>query len=46
MTAEERRKNMTATVRKMFNEGASPEEIAANLNCSITEVQFIIDMCV
>ena len=44
MTAEEKRKNMTNLVRKKFNEGATPEEIAANLNCSITEVQFIIDL--
>ncbi len=46
MTEEEIRKNLSAIVRKKFNEGATPEEIAANLNCSITEVQFIIDMCV
>ena len=44
MSQEEIRKNMISIVRKKFNEGATPEEIAANLNCSITEIQFIIDM--
>jgi hypothetical protein len=44
LTEEEKKKKMPELVRKMFREGAAPEEIAANLNCSITEVQFIIDM--
>ena len=45
LTDEEKKKKMPELVRKMFREGAEAEEIAANLNCSITEVQFIIDMC-
>jgi hypothetical protein len=44
LTEEEKKKKMPELVRKMFREGAAAEEIAANLNCSITEVQFIIDM--
>jgi len=44
MTPEEIRKNLNSIVIKKFNEGQSADEIAANLNCSITEVQFIIDM--
>ena len=44
MTPEEIKKNLKSLVRKKFEEGMSPEEIAANLNCSITEVQFIIDL--
>lgn len=31
-------------VRKLLDQGMNAQEIAANLNCSITEVQFIIDM--
>ena len=46
LTDEEKKKKLPELVRKMFQDGASPEEIAKNLNCSITEVQFIIDMCV
>lgn len=46
LTEEEKKKKLPELVRKMFKDGASTEEIAANLNCSITEVQFIIDMCV
>ena len=44
MTPEEIKKNLSNLVRKKFEEGMTPEEIAANLNCSITEVQFIIDL--
>ncbi len=44
LTDEEKKKKMPELVRKMFREGVPAEEIAANLNCSITEVQFIIDM--
>ncbi len=36
--------NRQERVRKLFNEGASVEEIAKKLNCSITEIQFIIDL--
>ena len=46
LTEEEKKKKMPELVRKMFREGVPAEEIAKNLNCSITEVQFIIDMCV
>ena len=31
-------------VQKKLDQGMTPEEIAASLNCSITEIQFIIDM--
>lgn len=44
LTDEEKKKKLPELVRKMFKDGASTEEIAANLNCSITEVQFIIDL--
>ncbi|MBO4533048.1 MAG: hypothetical protein J5726_05050 [Treponema sp.] len=44
MTPEEIKKNMNHLVRKMFDEGKSVEEIAKKLNCSITEIQFIIDL--
>lgn len=44
-TTEEIKKNLPHLVRKKLDEGMTPEEIAVNLNCSITEVQFIIDMC-
>ena len=44
MSKEEIRKNLSSLVKKMFKEGADAQEIAAKLNCSITEVQFIIDM--
>ena len=44
MTPEEIKKNLPHIVRKKLDEGMTPEEIAANLNCSITEIQFIIDM--
>ena len=44
LTPEEKKKNFSHLVRKRFEEGMSAEEIAANLNCSITEIQFIIDM--
>ena len=42
---EENHKNLSLLVQKKLDQGMSPEEIAQNLNCSITEVQFIIDMC-
>ena len=44
MTEEEKKKHMPDLVRKMFADGRTPEEIAQNLNCSITEIQFIIDL--
>ena len=44
LTEEEKKKHMPELVRKMFQEGQSAEDIAANLNCSITEIQFIIDL--
>lgn len=44
MTDEEIKKNLDHLVRKLFDEGNSVEEIAKKLNCSITEIQFIIDM--
>lgn len=31
-------------VRKLFNQGMQVDEIAAELSCSISEIQFIIDM--
>ena len=46
MSPEEIKKNLPHLVHKKLDQGMTPEEIAANLNCSITEVQFIIDMCV
>ena len=46
ITEAERKKNMTVTVQRLFQEGYSAEDIAKKLNCSITEVQFIIDICV
>lgn len=46
MSSEEKRKNRTTQVRRLIAEGASVEEIAQKLNCSITEIQFIIDMSV
>ena len=44
LTEAERKKNMTATVQKLFAQGYSAEDIAKKLDCSITEVQFIIDL--
>ena len=44
MTSEEIKKNMNHLVRKLLDEGKNVEEIAKKLNCSITEIQFIIDM--
>lgn len=41
---QERKPNLNKQVESMFEEGFSVEQIAAKLNCSITEVQFIIDM--
>jgi hypothetical protein len=44
LSDEEKKKRMPELVRKMFSNNETPEEIAQKLNCSITEVQFIIDM--
>lgn len=44
MTEEEIKKNKNHLVRKMLDQGNSVEEIAKKLNCSITEIQFIIDL--
>ena len=44
MSEEEKKKRMPELVRKMFADGATAEEIAQKFNCSITEIQFIIDM--
>ena len=44
LSEAERKKNMTATVQKLFAQGYSADEISQKLNCSITEVQFIIDL--
>ena len=44
LSEAERKKNMTATVQKLFVQGYSADEISQKLNCSITEVQFIIDL--
>lgn len=38
------KKNINDTVQKLHLEGYSVDEIAIKLSCSITEVQFIIDM--
>lgn len=37
-------KQLNENIRKLYNEGLEIEEIAKKLSCSITEVQFIIDM--
>ena len=44
MTESEKKKNLTTNVRRLFSEGMNPEDISKKLNCSITEIQFIIDM--
>lgn len=41
---EEKQLSLEKKVNNLFNEGFSVEEIASKLSCSITEVQFIIDM--
>ena len=43
-TEEEKKKSMALNVRSLYSEGMNAEEIAQKLNCSIPEVQFIIDM--
>ena len=44
LTEAEKKKNMTHKVQRLFAEGYSAEDIAKKLDCSITEVQFIIDL--
>ena len=46
LTKEEIKRRLPELVRKEFANGLSVEDIAAKFNCSITEVQFIIDMYV
>lgn len=41
---EKQGKQLNENIRKLFNQGYQVEEIAKKLSCSITEVQFIIDM--
>lgn len=43
-SATDNSSNRQERVRKLFNDGATVEEIAQKLNCSITEIQFIIEM--
>ena len=42
--SEKKGKQLNDNIKKLFNEGLEIEEIAKKLSCSITEVQFIIDM--
>ena len=44
LTEAEKKKNKTHKVQRLFAEGYSAEDIAKKLDCSITEVQFIIDL--
>ena len=44
LTEDEKKKNLSMNVRRLFSEGLSADEISQKLNCSITEVQFIIDL--
>ena len=44
LTESEKRKQLSMNVRRLFSEGLSADEISQKLNCSITEVQFIIDL--
>lgn len=41
---EKQGKQLNENIRKLFSQGYQVEEIAKKLSCSITEVQFIIDM--
>ena len=42
---ENKKKNITKAVQELYNNGLTVTQIANKLSCSITEVQFIIDMC-
>ena len=44
MTEAEKRKQLSMNVRRLFSDGLTADEISQKLNCSITEVQFIIDL--
>ena len=44
MTDAEKRKQLSMNVRRLFSDGLTADEISQKLNCSITEVQFIIDL--
>ena len=44
LTEAEKKKNLSINARRLFADGMSAEDIAKKLNCSITEIQFIIDM--
>ena len=44
LTEEEKKKRRPELVRKLFADGLTAEDIAKKLDCSITEVQFIIDL--
>ena len=39
-------KTLNKKVAKLYEQGLQVEEIAAELNCSISEVQFIIDLSI
>ena len=39
-------KTLKERVEKLFNQGMQIEDIAQELSCPVSEVQFIIDMCV
>ena len=44
LNKKESANSLSEQVRVLFDQGCTAEEIAAQLSCSITEVQFIIDM--
>lgn len=44
ISPEDAKKNMSKQIKNMYDEGFSVEQIAKSLNCSVTEVQFTIDM--
>lgn len=43
-TAEIKRRNLTKKVKELYDDGNSVEQIASKLSCSVTEIQFILDM--
>lgn len=43
-SAKQNAKNLSEQVQKLFNQGMQVEDIATELSCSISEVQFIVDM--
>ncbi len=44
LSESEKKKNLSMKVRRLFSEGMSAQDISKKLNCSITEIQFIIDL--